>query len=249
MPTPTTIRSFSVYLIRHAESENNARPVYERVCDPRITPRGQLQTQHLAAWMKTLPLDLLITSPFQRTLQTAIGILQARGRRTEVWHDVFETGGCYHGHDETNFAGAAGFNRDQIIQFFGAPSVNIATPEPADDWLVIDSQIGVNGWWDGRPKEGPEQTRDRAHQVSDRLIRTFAGSDQEIALVVHADFKRELLQVMLRDALDMNAVGPIANTSVTEIQFSGSAEQGRWRLGYLNSVTHLPPRLITGRES
>lgn len=236
--------SFSVHLIRHAESENNARPVYERVCDPRITRCGRLQTQHLADWMKSLPLDLLITSPFQRTLQTAQGILQARGRRTEVWHDIFETGGCYHGHDDTNFAGAAGFNRDQIIQFFGPPSANVS----ADDWLIIDSQIGVNGWWGERPKEDAEQTRNRAIQVNERLIRTFAGTGWKIALILHADFKRELMQVMLRDVLDLKAVGPIANTSVTEVQFSGSSENGQWRLGYLNSVTHLPPRLITGRE-
>ncbi|TWT92287.1 histidine phosphatase family protein [Neorhodopirellula pilleata] len=237
-------QAFSVHLIRHAESENNARPVHERVCDPRITQRGHLQTQYLADWMKTLRLELLITSPFQRTLQTAQGILRARGRRTEVWHDIFESGGCYHGHHESNFAGAPGLNRDQIVQFFGTPSV----ADSSDDWLVIDSQIGVDGWWGGRPREALEQTRERAIQVNERLIRTFAGTGGSVALVVHADFKRELLQLMLSDILDLDAVGPIANTSVTELQYSGSPDHGRWRLGYLNSVTHLPPRLITGRE-
>lgn len=244
MSETTEGNPFSVQLIRHAESENNARPIYERVCDPRITQRGRLQTQHLADWMKTLAIDLVVTSPFQRTLQTAKGILVARRRRTEVWHDIFETGGCYHGHDPATFVGAEGFSRIEVAQLLD--SDNQATQ--ADQWLTMDPEIGAAGWWANRPREEPHQTQARAVQVSKRLVETFAGTGLHIALIIHADFKRELLRVILRDILNLDAVGPIANTSVTELQFSGTPENGRWRLGYLNSVTHLPPRLITGRE-
>lgn len=231
----------TVYLIRHAESENNARPVYERVCDPSITSRGRLQAEHLAQWMKTLPLDLLVTSPFRRTLQTSQEILQHRDRRVEVWHDIFESGGCYHGHHEANFRGADGLTKAEIEVFLNEIE---SADQPSDSKsIVIDQQIGAAGWWNARPPETNEQTRTRAVQVADRLTETFCGSGHVIALVIHADFKRELLRVLLRDVLDLDSVGPIANTSVTELRLDS-----RWQLATLNSVTHLPPRLITGRE-
>lgn len=231
----------TVYLIRHAESENNARPVYERVCDPAITQRGRLQAEHLAQWMKTLPLDLLVTSPFRRTLQTAKGILQQRDRSVEVWHDIFESGGCYHGHHEANFRGADGLTNLEIEAFLN--DVESAEQSSETKNIVIDQEIGATGWWDARPPETPEQTLARATQVAVRLTETFSGSGQAVALVIHADFKRELLRVLLQDVLDLDSVGPIANTSVTELHLDS-----QWQLATLNSVTHLPPRLITGRE-
>ena len=238
---PTSSKPSTVYLIRHAESENNARPVYERVSDPAITQRGRLQTEHLAQWMKTLSLDLLVTSPFRRTLQTAKGILNLRDRSVEVWHDIFESGGCYHGHHEANFRGADGFNKDQIESLLHDGST--AGSASATKNIVIDQEIGSTGWWNGRDRETPEQSLTRAMRVADRLTETFSGSGQAVALVIHADFKRELLRVLLKDVLDLDLVGPIANTSVTELSLGS-----RWQLATLNSVTHLPPRLITGRE-
>ncbi|SMP50885.1 2,3-bisphosphoglycerate-dependent phosphoglycerate mutase [Neorhodopirellula lusitana] len=224
-------KPFTVYLIRHAESENNARPVYDRVCDPSITARGRIQSQHLAQWMKTMSLDVLVASPFRRTLQTAQAILDQRDRRTEVWHDIFESGGCFHGHDEASFTGAPGLSRVEIEASLSCE-------------LVIDPEIGAEGWWRGQPREQAEQTRARAAKVAQRLISTFDGTGVSVGLVVHADFIRELLSVMLDQVLSMDAVGPIANTSVTTLQFSGA-----WRLECLNSVTHMPQRLFSLRES
>jgi 2,3-bisphosphoglycerate-dependent phosphoglycerate mutase len=233
-------KPLTVYLIRHAESENNARPIYDRVCDPPITARGRLQSEHLASWMKTLPLDRLVTSPFRRTLQTAHEILQHRVRCVEVWHDIFESGGCYHGHNETNFRGAEGLTDEEIKRFFEDTRAN------GDHGRVpvhVDEQISKSGWWAGRPRETIEQTQNRAIAVAERLVQNAVDAGQSIALVIHADFKRELLRVLFKDVLNLDVVGPIANTSVTEIQYDSC-----WRLGTLNSVTHLPPRLITGRE-
>ncbi len=83
-----------LYLIRHAESENNARPGHLRVEDPAITATGQLQAKHLAQWLTTLRFDLLVTSPFLRTLQTTRAVLEQSRCTTEIWHDVFERGGA-----------------------------------------------------------------------------------------------------------------------------------------------------------
>lgn len=227
------VKSFTVYLIRHAESENNARPVYDRVCDPAITARGRLQAERLAEWMQSLKLDLVVTSPFLRTLQTTAAILAKRQRPVEVWHDIFETGGCYHGHDPETFIGAEGLGRGAIASHF----------ETTGNSPVVDETILDTGWWGKQPREPIEQTRARAQTVVFRLANRFDGSGQTIALVMHADFKRELLQQLFGDVIRFDAVDLLINTSVTQIHYDGT-----WKLGCLNSITHLPPRLITGRE-
>ncbi|MFG0290981.1 MAG: histidine phosphatase family protein [Rhodopirellula sp. JB044] len=256
--------TFELLVIRHAESANNAKPVYERVCDPPITPRGRLQADHLADWMRSISLDVLVTSPFRRTLETSYPILKRRACPVQVWHDVFEKGGCYHGHEESNFVGAEGMNRRQIERFFqpqrqlagvvsgeGAArdqteSETILEESLGDEFsLQIDDEIGDGGWWACRPREQVEQMEERAEKVARRLVQTFGGTSQRVALVIHADFKRELLRVLLKDILCLDSVGAIVNTSVSVLRGCG---EGNWQLSSLNSVTHLPSRLITGRE-
>ena len=82
-----------LYLIRHAESENNAKPIYQRIEDPPITAVGRLQAERLAGWVETLKIDTLITSPVLRALQTTRRITDATGQHVNVWADVFEEGG------------------------------------------------------------------------------------------------------------------------------------------------------------
>jgi 2,3-bisphosphoglycerate-dependent phosphoglycerate mutase len=43
-------------LVRHAQSANNALPTELRVHDPGLTETGNLQAEHLADWLQTLPL-------------------------------------------------------------------------------------------------------------------------------------------------------------------------------------------------
>jgi 2,3-bisphosphoglycerate-dependent phosphoglycerate mutase len=237
---------FRLYLIRHAESENNARPVYQRVCDPAITRRGQLQAEYLADWMQTLALDVLITSPFLRTLQTTQAILAKRQRLVEVWHDIFEVGGCCNGYDEASFTGAAGLGCTDIQRFFsrehdavGATSQSTATTE-AIDTVLIDPEICETGWWNCRDREQSDAVAIRAARVADRLIHKYADSGANIALVIHADFKRELLRVLLQGILCLDAVTPITNAGVSILSWHAARA---WQLHTLNSITHLPVRL------
>ena len=103
-----------LYLIRHAESENNARPGHLRVEDPAITAVGRLQAQQLANWTRTLKIDALITSPFLRTLQTTQAVLDAEALPVSVWHTVFERGGCYRGYGDDACEGGPGLGRSEI---------------------------------------------------------------------------------------------------------------------------------------
>ena len=60
-----------LYLIRHAQSLNNALPEEQRVEDPGLTELGLQQADCLGKWIGTLALTKVITSPFRRALETA----------------------------------------------------------------------------------------------------------------------------------------------------------------------------------
>lgn len=240
-----------LYLIRHAESQNNAKPPFERVCDPSLTAVGRMQAEHLAQWMKSLHLDTLITSPFLRTLQTTRAVLQARPQPVHVWHDVYEQGGCYHGYEGSDITGAAGLGRTHIRRELiidaireEAESISRSGDHTNPIAVAMDDEITESGWWGGRPMETESEVRERAARVLRRLESTFADRDVDVGLVIHANFLRCLLRELIGAFVDVDRLGPILNVSVSFLQWQDSY----WRLRWLNSVTHLPPRLITGRE-
>lgn len=218
-----------LYLIRHAESENNARPHYLRVEDPALTPVGRLQSDALAQWIRSLKIDALVTSPFRRSLQTSriVGDL-CKPAEAMVWHDVFERGGCYCGFGDSDVEGRPGLGRSSIL-------LELPT-------AVVDTSISEEGWWSGRAKETEQETLCRAAVVIDRLVERFSGSEKNVVAVLHADFIRTMLVQMLHPTADATLFGPLRNTGITKVDFDGS----RWRLDWLNSVSHLPVRLITG---
>ncbi|TWU06407.1 histidine phosphatase family protein [Stieleria varia] len=234
-----------LYLIRHAESGNNAVPTYQRSEDPSITSVGRLQAEHLGNWIKTLRFDAMITSPFRRTLETTRTVLQANSKPSDVriWDSVFERGGCYRGWNASNVAGARGMGRSEILNEL---SDVVGT-------LTIDETIGETGWWGEQPRETDDAAIERTGIVAERLVREFGGDGKGssengqspvIVMVTHADFKRLLLSRLLDSKADAMRFGPLRNTGVTRLNYA----KNQWQLDILNSVTHLPARLITGNE-
>lgn len=70
---------FTLYLVRHAQSTNNAQPESQRIPDPPLTDLGEQQAQALALAIDQLSPDHLFSSPFLRTLQTTAPVAQALG--------------------------------------------------------------------------------------------------------------------------------------------------------------------------
>jgi len=211
-----------LYLIRHAQSQNNALPEEERVEDPELTELGHQQAEHLAEWIPSLNLTRLITSPFRRTLLTTEPIFRATSLNPEVRIDLHEQGGCYSGHGFGNKVGRPGMTRREIEAEFAGYQV-------ADD---IDGQ----GWWQSRPYETWEAARMRAARLLESVRREFAHTDERVAFVMHADIKRLLLSRLISEPLDTPC-----NTSVTEIEFTASSHQ----LRALNQISHLPVHLVS----
>lgn len=223
-----------LYLIRHAESENNARPIYQRVEDPPLTAIGRLQAGHLAQWLATLKIDTLITSPVRRALQTTRLVNESDGRHVHVWADVFEEGGIYRGHGPEATEGGPGLTRDEVIRH--------ATDDAQS--CTLDESITTAGWW-GRERETPDEAIARARNVTARLVETFGSNGQTIVAVIHADFKRKLLAHMLETTADAKSFGALRNTGITKLNYDGQT----WQLDWFNSVSHLPAKLITGTET
>ena len=222
-----------LYLIRHAESENNARPPYQRVEDPAITAVGRLQADHLARWLETLKADVMVTSPFLRTLQTALPVMDATSYPLQVWHDVFERGGCFRGYDETNQSGALGMGRNEILRLL----------RPFSSRCELDDSIEEDGWWGGRERETDHEAEQRAIRVCRRLL-DLVQHHRVVVLLIHADLKRLMLAEMFRGQVDVQQLGPMRNAGITKV----NRVDENWQLDYFNSVTHLPAKLITGNE-
>jgi 2,3-bisphosphoglycerate-dependent phosphoglycerate mutase len=211
-----------LYLIRHAQSQNNAKPEEQRVEDPSLTQLGVQQAAHLAEWMAAQRLTRIITSPFRRTLETAEPLRAATGLRPEVRIALHEQGGCYRGHLPASRIGRPGMTRSEIEQYF--PGFDVA------------ADIDGDGWWGGKAYETVEQASRRAARLLEATCAEFARTEHRVAYVMHADVKLLLLSHVHQQPLDVPR-----NTAVSLLEISPHGS----RLIEYNRIDHLPPNLVT----
>lgn len=217
-----------LYLVRHAQSANNAQPEHLRVSDPGITEVGEQQAICLADWLDANSFRHLLTSAFRRALQTATYIRRRTEHVPEVVVDVHEHGGCVDGWHEGNFVGRPGFNDDEVIAEFG--EVKIETP------------IGTDGWWKSKPREDYSQSRLRAQSVEKYFRERLDLQKEAILCVTHADFLAMLLEEMFGDAIQGDSrFVDLKNTGVTHLEWVDD----KWEIHTMNSVDHLPSELVT----
>lgn len=211
-----------LYLIRHAQSQNNALPEGQRVEDPPITEIGHEQARRLAGVLPELELTSLVTSPFLRTLQTTEHLRQTTRLTPYVRPELHERGGCMAGPSVEVMVGRPGLSREQILAQF--PGYEIA-PE-------IDGQ----GWWRSQPYESLELAQLRAQRLLDDTLAQYAHTDARVGYVMHADFKLLFLLLLHREPLDVPH-----NASLTRLTITPQ----RIQLDDYNSIAHLPADLIT----
>ncbi len=235
-------QAMHLYLIRHAQSANNAlADQRERQHDPPLTDTGMLQAgilaQHLvrgdrrdSPWVRSLSgapvagegfgITRLICSPMRRALQTAQPIGLALGLAPEIWADVHEYGGIYLEAPDGGLAvGYPGMTRAEIAG--GFPDYRI--PDEIDEY----------GWWHGR-RESADECAVRAARVADRL-RSMSGDPATLALVSHGDFTNFLLWDLLGLPKDTVRFS-LRNTSITSLAFGPDR---RIVISYANRTEHL----------
>lgn len=166
-----------VWLIRHAQSQNNAFGETHRQPDPSLTELGHWQAQSLASYLSDQmepPADLYV-SGFLRALQTAEPLSQwAQDRRessavtaaaaapgpedagspglAKIWLDLHEVGGCYVGHGAGPLVPHPGLEWHEVRRTF-------PWAIPPSDW--------TSGGWNRLPHH---ETRALAVPRADRVV-------------------------------------------------------------------------------
>ena len=210
-----------LYLIRHGQSENNARPEHVRVEDAELTELGHQQALHLAPWVATLGLDRLFCSPFRRALQTAWPLMQQAGLEVEVKVQLHEAGGCVAGPGGDDLVGRPGITGDELRAGFPG-------------YRVPDS-IDENGWWKSQPNETAEQIHERVENLLQSTIEEFSDGDQKIGFMMHADITHHLLSEVAGVTSD-RLERVLYNTAVTRLTISLDSLV----MDIYNSISHLP---------
>lgn len=240
--------SLSIFLVRHAQSANNAQDEHLRIPDPPITLLGHKQAQRLARALAPLGLTRLYTSPFLRSIETTRDAASTLGLQPFIHRDLFEQGGCYRGHAAGDRHPMPGMGRSTLQKL--CPSWSIDPEIPDKGWNTLDHY------------EILAEARERAKRVATWIESTSTGftrsdssrsdssrsvSGQTLAsgerwgLIIHADFKLRLLEALLQqDDLERH-LGEVVNTSISRL----TRCNGTWKLDFWNSYQHLEPHEVT----
>lgn len=218
----------TLFLVRHAQSGNNAKPECERVPDPGITEIGVEQSQLLASAMQRIAPTQLYCSPFLRSLQTTHPVAEKLTLPPTVRQDLYEQGGCYQGHVPGELLPVRGKGRSEIAQLY-------------PHW-EMDSRIEETGWNNNPCYESREMAIARA-QSARTWYETCAEKHEEkaVAMIIHADFILRMLESFLEIEDAERHFHDPANTSITCLS---KTDKG-WKLRYFNSYHHLPNHLVT----
>lgn len=223
-----------VYLIRHAQSENNIlthETMHRRKADPDLTELGYRQRRQLADFLSNAPesdergfdITHLYTSPMYRSMLTAEPVAKALGLQPEIWIDLYEKGGMFQ-RQNGHIKGFDGMARSAILKAF---------PD-----YQLPAAVSDSGWYDADMGMEPEtHSFFRAIKVA-KDLRERSHSSEVLGLVSHAGF----LDVLLKAIFDQLPSRPYTmryyhyNTAITRIDY----QESRPILHYMNRVDHLP---------
>lgn len=221
-----------IYIIRHAESANNASPLESRVEDPTLSPVGYDQADFLAGRLRHIKPERILVSPFRRTLETLAPYLNSTEVVPEAWIDIHEQGGVVRGHEDGRYLGCPGMRRSEILQEY---------PD-----MVLPEEIDENGWWKSKPFETVAEAAERANRVAAHIRGPLAETNLKTVLISHGMFMRLLVSAIMGFSYEgYERLEEIANTGVTRFTIDGSVV----RLGVHNCVRHIPDDQITGMDA
>ena len=223
-----------VYLIRHAQSENNALTpdgLHRRKVDPDLTELGYRQRDALADFLaneaesadQTFAISRLYTSAMYRSLLTTQPVSAALNLRPDVWVDLHEKGGMFQ-RQNGRVNGFGGMSRSAIMSQFPG--------------YQLPEAVSEAGWYDAALGFEPETHSDfRAIKVA-RALSELGRSDEVIALISHAGFLDSLLKAIFGQLPSRPHAMRFYhnNTAITRVDYDGA----RPALHYLNRVDHLP---------
>lgn len=239
-----------LYLVRHAQSVNNALAQVgkykDRVEDPPLTEIGEKQAVEVGKWIaNNVDAPLGTAHPFEvthiycsamtRAMQTAQAISDYVGIEPEVWLDAHEIGGIFLEEDDGTPYGLGGITRTEAERKFPT--------------ITLPNTLTNNGWWDiNKGRETQTEAMFRAIKVLD-LLKPRMHSHERIVVVSHGGF----MDMLIKGILNQLPTDPSHlfylhyNTAITRFDFYPDSFRGedQMRLHYLNRVDHLPDNMRT----
>jgi broad specificity phosphatase PhoE len=198
------------YLVRHAQSEGNAK-VPGAPVDSRLTALGRQQAQAIAEHLAPLGITHVFASPYVRTLETAEPILVATGAPGEIL-------ALLHEHHQEAFGEEWPLQSRRVL---AARFPGFAVPESFSD----------SAWH--TPPETHDAALERAGRALDALRRRFRSApDARVVLVSHGSPTGKLIQAFLGAGDATHTTITIDNASLSVLE-----EQGAER--YLHAVNRI----------
>jgi broad specificity phosphatase PhoE len=205
-----------VYFVRHAQSSLNAQDLLHQYHEGELSEFGVKQAEFVAKRFSTIPLDVIISSPYERAKETAKIISSMIGREVQFTALLSE----FKGPRELE-----GKRKDdpEVVR------INTLMAEHRDDvsWKYSD-------------EESYGELRDRAVLVLDYLAKQ---PYENILCITHGLFLRVIIAAMMfgkemqrSEMVHFMRFIRINNTGITVCEL---LESGQWRLVTLNDHAHL----------
>jgi broad specificity phosphatase PhoE len=182
-----------IFLIRHAEVEVQYHRVFAGRMDVGLSPAGQAQALHLAAYLRRQRLDVLCASPMRRVRETMAPLMGECGPTPEFFEPL----------REFDFGAWTGLDFLQVRERYGA--------DPWD-WLEwIEGSRIPNG-------ESGAQIRARIEPWLRETLARHQG--KSIAIFAHGGVIRMLLALLLDLPLTKMACFDVEYAGVTELDLA-----------------------------
>jgi 2,3-bisphosphoglycerate-dependent phosphoglycerate mutase len=237
-----------LYLIRHAQSKNNA--LWEqtgdnlgRSMDPELTELGTRQAQILARFIAQgnpekekvedphnrlgFRLTHLYSSLMVRAVATGCFIAQALNMPLLGWPDWHEGGGIYLEDEATG-------------ELVGHPGKDRAYFRAHYPDVILPSDLEDGGWWN-RPFEERPQRWERARRVQAELMKRHGDTLDRVGVVMHGGFYNYFIKTLFGIEPDQEIWFVMSNAAITRIDFSSDEV----RVIYQNRLEFMPSELLS----
>lgn len=208
-----------IYLVRHGQSQANAGLTDK--LDSDLTDMGQQQAARTAERLRGEGLTRAYVSPLRRTLETISFLCSAADLRAEVTAEACE----YFSAHWPGYRDFQGLSPDEIAAEF--PFAYFGSTFPCEP-----------KWWPQEP-ENDQLIYARAVRVRDALLRQFAGSEQRLVLVSHAETVGRLIEALLHNPPDPNGPPWSDNCGISHLSCPTDPNQPATPI-ILNDTSHLP---------
>lgn len=208
-----------MYVVRHCEAQGNHNRLFQGSTDCDITEFGTRQLELLSERFKSIPLDVIYTSPLLRARKTAEAL------RANQDIEVIPVDGLR----EVN--GGILEGKPFLDMFKNMPELGLVWNNHPQDFAP----------------EGGEPMREAYGRMWEAVLKIAEENrGKTVAIASHGGVIRCLLSRVLYGTIErIKDVGWCENTSVTLIEFDDDLNA---RLKFMNDHTHVPEELLPKRS-